>query len=106
MALSPPSVAIVGGSIAGLAAATAFLRLGFSVRVFEAADRPFYGRGGSIGYCNVELWQSLRGATMIRRGIQVPLPRCFFSHATVLLSYNAHVCDIAGQPQPRRFLVR
>ena len=71
MALTPPSVAIVGGSIAGLAAATAFIRLGFSVSVFEAADRPFYGRGGSIGYCNVDLWQSLRNATMLRRGAQV-----------------------------------
>jgi hypothetical protein len=34
MAFVPPSVAIV----AGLAAATAFIRLGLSVRVFEADD--------------------------------------------------------------------
>ncbi len=40
--------------------------------MFEAAERPFHGRGGSLGYCDVELWQSLRGATMIRRGAQIP----------------------------------
>lgn len=36
-------VAIVGGSIGGLAAATALLRLGASVRVFEKSATPFAG---------------------------------------------------------------
>ena len=69
-AASPLSVAVIGGSIGGLAAATAFIRLGASVRVFEQAPGPFVGRGGSIGYCDVGLWQRLRGARMIRRGVQ------------------------------------
>ena len=58
----PLRVGIVGGSIGGLAAATGFFRLGAEVRVFEKAPQPFNGRGGSIGYCNVPLWESLRGA--------------------------------------------
>ena len=61
-------VGIVGGSIGGLAAATALHRLGAVVRVFEQSPVPFHGRGGSIGYCNVPLWEQLRGTRMTRRG--------------------------------------
>ncbi|KAI9022365.1 hypothetical protein DFJ74DRAFT_669222 [Hyaloraphidium curvatum] len=61
-----PSVAIVGGSIAGLAAATAFHRLGWRVRVFERAAAQ--GLGGSLGFCDVRLWRGVAGRTMMRRG--------------------------------------
>ena len=61
-------VAIVGGSMGGLAAATAFLRLGAIVRVFEKSPAPFSDRGSSLGFCAVDSWQRLTGRRMIRRG--------------------------------------
>jgi len=39
-------VAVVGGSIGGLAAARVFHRLGASVKVFEKSPSSFEGRGG------------------------------------------------------------
>lgn len=63
-------VAVVGGSIGGLAAANAFHRLGATVRVFEKSPSGFAGRGGSLGFCDVGLWQSLAGRRMLRRGVQ------------------------------------
>jgi 2-polyprenyl-6-methoxyphenol hydroxylase-like FAD-dependent oxidoreductase len=63
-------VAVVGGSMGGLAAATAFLRLGAHVRVFEKSPLPFSDRGSSLGFCAVDLWQQLTGRRMIRRGQQ------------------------------------
>ena len=69
VATAPLHVCIVGGSIAGLAAALSFLRLGCTVRVFEKSPTPFHGRGGSIGYVNNPSWEQLRGgAPMMRRG--------------------------------------
>ena len=63
------TVAVVGGSIGGLAAAVALQRLGASVKVFEKGAQTYQGRGGSMGYCDVDLWSRLRGATMLRRGV-------------------------------------
>ena len=63
-------VAIVGGSIGGLSAATVLHRLGCEVKVFEKSATPFKGRGGSIGYCNVPLWEEIAGRRMLRRGVQ------------------------------------
>jgi phytoene dehydrogenase-like protein len=93
-------VAVIGGSIGGLATARVFHRLGASVRVFEKSPTSFEGRGGvrarrsalqrpwrsgfdlvastlrltrapqSIGYCNVDLWQEVCGKQMLRRGRQ------------------------------------
>ena len=63
-------VAIIGGSIAGMSIATVLLRLGCYVRVFEKSPTPFTGRGGSIGYLDVNLWESLRQEKMIRRGVR------------------------------------
>ncbi len=62
-------VAVVGGSIGGLAVAVALRRLGASVEVFEKGTQTYHGRGGSMGYCDVELWSRLRGETMMRRGV-------------------------------------
>jgi 2-polyprenyl-6-methoxyphenol hydroxylase-like FAD-dependent oxidoreductase len=62
-------VAVVGGSIGGLAAAVALQRLGASVKVFEKGTQSDHGRGGSMGYCDVQLWSRLRGETMLRRGV-------------------------------------
>lgn len=51
------SVAVIGGSIGGLAAATVLHQLGARVRVFEASPTSFETRGSSIGYCNVQFWE-------------------------------------------------
>lgn len=63
-------VAVIGGSIGGLSAATVLHRLGCEVKVFEKSATPFKGRGGSIGYCNVPLWEEIAGRRMLRRGVQ------------------------------------
>lgn len=68
--LSTLNVAVIGGSIGGLAAANAFHRLGASVCVFEKSQSSFEERGAGMGFVDVALWQHLRGAPMIRRGKQ------------------------------------
>ncbi|KAI8616402.1 hypothetical protein BC830DRAFT_1118160 [Chytriomyces sp. MP71] len=64
-------IAIVGGSLAGLAAATVLIRLGISVTVFEKFNGTFENRGSSLGYVNIPLWEHLSGRKMIRRGTQM-----------------------------------
>ena len=66
----PLRVAVIGGSIGGLAAATAFIRLGASVDIFEKSETSFAARGSSLGFCAVDMWQTLTGRRMIRRGKQ------------------------------------
>ena len=68
-ALPPLKVAVIGGSIGGLAAANALLRLGASVRVFERATGGFAGRGSSLGYVDNALWARVTGRRMMRRGV-------------------------------------
>lgn len=63
-------VAVIGGSLAGLAAANIFHRLGASVTVFEKFPAHFEKRGSSLGFCDVSLWEYIRGAQMIRLGHQ------------------------------------
>jgi 2-polyprenyl-6-methoxyphenol hydroxylase-like FAD-dependent oxidoreductase len=67
---APLRVAVVGGSIGGLSAATALHRLGAFVTVFEAQEAGFEGRGSSMGFCDVAMWESLAGRRMVRRGQQ------------------------------------
>ena len=64
------NVAIVGGSLTGLAAANVFHRLGISVTVFEKFSRPLHDRGSSLGFVDVQLWEYLRGQRMTRMGAQ------------------------------------
>lgn len=61
-------IGIVGGSLAGLAAANALHRLGHTVRVFEKAPAALESRGSSLGYVNNALWEHVRGAPMMRLG--------------------------------------
>lgn len=65
---SAMKVAVIGGSLGGLAAANAFHRLGASVSVFEKYSRSFEKRGAGMGFVDVALWEQLRGARMMRRG--------------------------------------
>ncbi|KAJ3289246.1 hypothetical protein HDU79_004204 [Rhizoclosmatium sp. JEL0117] len=64
------SIAIVGGSIAGLSAATVLLRLGINVIVFEKYSGSFANRGSSLGFVDIGLWEQLKGKQMLRRGRQ------------------------------------
>lgn len=59
---------IVGGSLAGLAAANVLQRLGHSVQVFEKAAANLATSGSSLGYVDNALWEAVRGAPMMRRG--------------------------------------
>lgn len=61
-------IGIVGGSLAGLAAANAYHRLGYNVTVFEKSPVPMNTRGSSLGFVDVKLWEYLRNAPMIRLG--------------------------------------
>ena len=62
-AVSAPAlrVAVVGGSIGGLAAAVALIRVGAAVRVYESSATPLTGRGSSLGFVQVRVW---RGAAL------------------------------------------
>jgi 2-polyprenyl-6-methoxyphenol hydroxylase-like FAD-dependent oxidoreductase len=64
----PFRIAIVGGSLAGLAAANALHRLGHAVQVFEKAPATLQSRGSSLGYVDNALWEYVRGAPMMRLG--------------------------------------
>jgi 2-polyprenyl-6-methoxyphenol hydroxylase-like FAD-dependent oxidoreductase len=61
-------VAVIGGSLGGLAAAHAFVRLGAQVKVFEKSSSSFEERGSSLGFVAVQLWEALTGRVMLRRG--------------------------------------
>lgn len=57
-------VAIVGGSLGGLATANVFHRLGASVTVFEKQSSSLEKRGACLGFVDVKLWERIRGARM------------------------------------------
>jgi len=57
-------VAIIGGSLGGLAAANVFHRLGASVTIFEKQHSTMEARGACLGFVAVELWESIRGKRM------------------------------------------
>ena len=64
----PFHIAIVGGSLAGLAAANGLHRLGHAVTVYEKCVAPLDTRGSSLGYVDNTLWEVVRGAPMLRLG--------------------------------------
>ena len=64
----PFHIAIVGGSLAGLAAANGLHRLGHAVTVYEKFVAPLDTRGSSLGYVDNTLWEYVRGAPMLRLG--------------------------------------
>lgn len=64
----PYHIGIVGGSLAGLAAANVLHRLGHAVRVYEKYDEPLDARGSSLGYVDNALWEYIKGAPMMRLG--------------------------------------
>ena len=76
-------MAIVGGSLGGLAAANVFHRLGANVTVFEKSSSTLDNRGGSLGFLDVDLWQRVRGAQLLRKGKQA-------SYSDGLFYYGQH----------------
>ena len=62
--LSNIKVAVVGGSLGGLAAANVFSRLGASVTVFERSPASLEKRGACLGFVDVNLWEKIRGKRM------------------------------------------
>ena len=61
-------VAVVGGSLTGLAVANVLHRLGIAVTVFEKFPATFEKRGSSLGFVDVSLWEHIRGEKMMRFG--------------------------------------
>jgi 2-polyprenyl-6-methoxyphenol hydroxylase-like FAD-dependent oxidoreductase len=66
-------VAIVGGSLGGLAAANALVNMPtargrFTVDVFEKSTNTLESSGLGMGFVDVEAWEQLRGVSMMRRG--------------------------------------
>merc|ERR1711998_88729 len=57
-------VAIVGGSLGGLAAANVLHRLGASVTVFEKSLSTMEDRGACLGFVDIQLWERIRGERM------------------------------------------
>jgi len=64
------NVAIVGGSLTGLAAGTVLHRLGHTFTIFEKFHAPFSDRGSSLGFVDIALWQHLTGRQMTRYNAQ------------------------------------
>ena len=102
-------VAVIGGSIAGLSAACAFHRLGALVSVYEKNPSGFSGRGSSMGFCDVNLWQRLRGSTMLRRGVQASRSQGAFLYGDLwsfwsaglppnTVRYGVEVSDLGDDP--------
>lgn len=68
-------VAIIGGSLGGLATANAFCKLGAKVTVFEKSPAGFEQRGACLGFVDVDLWEQLRGARLLQpNGQQAKMP--------------------------------
>ncbi|KAK3269231.1 hypothetical protein CYMTET_22317 [Cymbomonas tetramitiformis] len=76
-------VAIVGGSLAGLAAANVLHRLGAIVSVFEKAETTFEKRGACLGFVDVDMLQRIVGTRFMRNGKQASLDQGAFYYGDV-----------------------
>merc|ERR1711998_26220 len=77
------NVAIVGGSLGGLATANIVHRLGGSVTVFEKAETTFEKRGACLGFVDVDMLQQIRGARFMRNGKKASLAQGAFYYGDV-----------------------
>jgi 2-polyprenyl-6-methoxyphenol hydroxylase-like FAD-dependent oxidoreductase len=64
---APRRVAIIGGSLGGLAAAHALHQTGWLVDVYERATGPLQNKGSGLGFVHVPAWEALIHKTMMRR---------------------------------------
>ena len=77
-------VAVVGGSLGGLAAANVFHRLGAAVTVFEKSPTAFGDRGACLGFVDVKMLQSFCGGKQFtRNGCQASLSQGAFFYGDV-----------------------
>mmetsp|Transcript_691 Transcript_691/g.1258 ORF Transcript_691/g.1258 Transcript_691/m.1258 type:complete len:412 (-) Transcript_691:397-1632(-) len=76
-------VAVVGGSLGGLAAANVLLRLGASVSVFEKSSHTFENCGACLGFVDVDMLQRIRGAKFMRNGRRASLDQGAFYYGDV-----------------------
>jgi len=76
-------VAIVGGSLGGLACANLLTRLGASVSVFEKAKGTFEKRGACLGFVDVTMLESVVGAKFMRNGARASLDQGAFYYGDV-----------------------
>jgi len=82
--LAGKKIAVVGGSLGGLAAANALLRLGADVTVFEKQPTTFEKRGAVLGFVDVDLLQRIRGgAKFLRNGRHASLDEGAFFYGDV-----------------------
>lgn len=65
--LSGMKVAIIGGSLGGLAAAHSFTRLGATATVFEKSTTTFEQRGACLGFVDVDMLQRIVGGSCFMR---------------------------------------
>merc|ERR1711998_57977 len=77
------NVAIVGGSLGGLATANIVHRLGGSATVFEKAETTFEKRGACLGFVDVDMLQQIRGARFMRNGKKASLAQGAFYYGDV-----------------------
>lgn len=76
-------IAIVGGSLGGLATANVMNRLGATVTVFEKGEGTFEKRGACLGFVDVAQLQRIRGARFMRNGRQASLSQGAFYYGDV-----------------------
>jgi 2-polyprenyl-6-methoxyphenol hydroxylase-like FAD-dependent oxidoreductase len=62
-----PQAAIVGGSLAGLAAAHGLERTGWSVDVYERSPTDLRSKGSGLGFVHIPSWEILTERPMMRR---------------------------------------
>jgi len=76
-------VAIVGGSLGGLACANLLTRLGASVSVFEKSQDTFEKRGACLGFVDVDMLEQVVGAKFMRQGRRASLAQGAFYYGDV-----------------------
>lgn len=64
MSLQNAKVAIIGGSLGGLAAGNVLTRLGARVTIFERQANTMENRGACLGFVDVDLWEVIRDKRM------------------------------------------
>merc|ERR1711998_120972 len=76
-------IAIVGGSLGGLAAACVLIRLGASVTVYEKSPSTFENRGACLGFVDVDMLQRIVGKRFTRNGSKASLDQGAFYYGDV-----------------------
>ena len=76
-------VAIIGGSLGGLATANVLTNLGFDVTVYEKASEGYSHRGACLGFVDVEQLERVAGRPFCRNGRRASLDQGAFFYGDV-----------------------